>query len=127
MYTYYKCEYKYDSIIDTTTSMNIDISANLYINIIFLEIFPSIVIFTVIQLGSAILRCFRAFASEAVRIQTAKSLEMRLDSLTCLGDGGGLIQVTGENSLLAVAVRLCFSFFLNGEEGGKHVIFLRNS
>ena len=33
MYTYYKCEYKYDSIIDTTTSMNIDISANLYINI----------------------------------------------------------------------------------------------
>ena len=110
MYTYYKCEYKYDSIIDTTTSMNIDISANLYINIIFLEIFPSIVIFTVIQLGSAILRCFRAFASEAVRIQTAKSLEMRLDSLTCLGDGGGLIQVTGENSLLAVAVRLCFAF-----------------
>lgn len=102
--------------------MNIDIRANLYINIIFLEIFPSVVIFTLIQLGSAILRCFRTFASEAVRIQTAKSLEMRLDSLTCLGDGGGLIQVTAENSLVAVAVRLCF-FFLNGEEGENTSFF----
>ena len=65
-----------------------------------LEIFTLIVIFTVIQVGRTIFRWQRALYSEAVRIQTAKSLEMRLDSLTCLGEGDP------SDWSLAVAVRL---------------------